>query len=453
MIEPSLPVDAVGAPPMTATPLIRRLEVTGSTLRVAWPDELRSALPRDLVITWPSSVDLEAIPRPLLIAAAAYAAAPVAWAVGGSWTVPGMERRMAASLEPLREAIAHMIPGHDWPGRIETPEPIEVPPSGAGPMTALLFTTGVDSMHEAIAEPAPLLLFSVVLDDDDPARTTAQMAEADRFATRFGHRHVQARASVRSMVDRAEMRRRVPVVDDWWPEVSHGMELAAAATPIAWLHGADRLLVGSSDLPPFASVGGTDEHLVDRILAGPAQAENRALGVSRMAKIATLVDWSERMEYQPWFRICVRPAPPDRPNCGRCERCLRTQVNLVLAGGDPRRFGWPEFSDALLEQVVDTFPKWSQRLDRGAVALQWQAVAEHARQHPRPPIGPGDARLRAWLQTVDFTPYGRGGPLAGKRGPAVGHPGRPGHRRGHPIGMVRRLAGHVRRLPRPRRGA
>lgn len=397
------------------TPLIDDLEIRGSTLRVSWPASLRTLMPRDLVISWPTTIDLQVIPRPLLIGVAAYAAAPVAWAAGGSWTVPGMERRMAASLEPLRDVVARMIPGHAWPGRVEAPDPVEVPTSGARPATALLFTTGVDSTHEAILEPGPLLLISAVLDDDDDARTAAQMAEAGRFAARFGHHHLQARTSIRSMLDRAALRTLVPAVQDWWPEVAHGMDLAAVATPITWLHGADRLLVSSSDLPPFPSVGGTDEHLVKLLTAGPAVGENRALGVSRMAKIATLVEWSDRVGYRPWFRICVRPAPSARPNCGACERCLRTQVCLVLAGGDPRVFGWPDFEDALLAEVVETFPTWSQRLDRGAVALQWQAVADHVRAHPRPTRGPGEERLRSWLLTMDFTPYGRGGPLAGKR--------------------------------------
>jgi len=363
-----------------------------------------------------------------------------------------MERRMAESLDPLREAIARMIPGHDWPGRIETPDRVDVPPSGTGPTTALLFTTGVDSTCVAATEPGPLLLISAVLDDDDPARATAQMVEVARFAERFGHRHAQVRAGVRSIVDRTVIRARVPAVTDWWPEVSHGMALAAVAAPMAWLHGADRLLVSSSDLPPFASVGGTDEHVVDCLVAGTARGENRTLGVSRMAKVATLVEWSERTRYQPWFRICVRPAPSDRPNCGSCERCLRTQVSLVLAGGDPRRFGWPDFSDAVLSHTVATFPAWSQRLDRGAVALQWQAVADHARQHPRTPIGPGDERLRAWLTGMDFAPYGLGGPLAGRRA-RTGLPGRPGHGRGRPIGSMQRLARRLRRWRRPSGGS
>jgi hypothetical protein len=50
--------------------------------------------------------------------------------------------------------------------------------------------------------------------------------------------------------------------------------------------------------------------------------------LSRLEKVRDLATWPAAIAA---LRVCPE-GPPDRPNCGRCEKCLRTRLELLVAG-------------------------------------------------------------------------------------------------------------------------
>lgn len=93
--------------------------------------------------------------------------------------------------------------------------------------------------------------------------------------------------------------------------------------------------------------------------------------------------WETDPEAMAALSVCGR-AKCEGPNCGRCEKCLRTMVSCRLAGVTPDR--WP-FERALdLDAIAAVEP-------RGVWTVFWEELLEHAREG-------GDNELTAAIETA-----------------------------------------------------
>jgi hypothetical protein len=75
------------------------------------------------------------------------------------------------------------------------------------------------------------------------------------------------------------------------------------------------------------------------------------------------------------LRVCYSEVNKDL-NCGRCEKCYRTIMNLVLANQDPRAFGIP-FS---LDTYSNLFRALARAHSSTAFRLIWKEISDRARQ-------------------------------------------------------------------------
>ncbi len=58
------------------------------------------------------------------------------------------------------------------------------------------------------------------------------------------------------------------------------------------------------------------------------QIRHRDIGLSRMEKLRVVADWDTAFQN---FRVCLANVP-DKLNCGRCEKCVRTMLELEALG-------------------------------------------------------------------------------------------------------------------------
>lgn len=187
-------------------------------------------------------------------------------------------------------------------------------------LSAAFFTGGVDSFYSAVtAEPSPAALayvegFDIRLGNQSLARTVKERLESCAAELDKPYRHV--RTNYRDLFD---MDPRFP----GWPR-SHGAALAS----IAHLLGYSTVIVPASftytELFPWGSHPLTDPLWSSddvRILHHGADADRvtkcKRLGQSKAAMCHLRVCWKN---------------PSNAYNCGRCEKCVRTMLNLHAAG-------------------------------------------------------------------------------------------------------------------------
>ncbi len=310
-----------------------------------------------------------------------------------------------------------MFPDLRWDGDVTVLDPVAPAPlPRTGGPTGLMFSGGVDSISSALCHPdGSLLLVTVDLDDEvgPPGRWARTVAGAAGFATRHGQRHVRIQANARSMVPRTTTRALKPSVEHWWPQISHAMSLAGLAAPVLWSAGAERLMIASTYMAAHDAHWGSGARLDPLIALGPIRVEHDASDDDRLQKVARIVA-SVAPGDSLAVRVCFKAAPDDRLNCGVCEKCCRTQAALLLVGGDPARFGFP---DPAARATALSEADWRAlvRPLRGGNILYWATMGEAARALDLAGRPPETRQFLRWIASLRSGAPPLGDPLDAPR--------------------------------------
>ena len=221
---------------------------------------------------------------------------------------------------------------HSRPPTIETPAPGRCRTLTAARRAVSCLSGGVDGLHTLMhnrrlyrkGDPAYIreALFIHGFDIGKRPRDP----ENERFRTALGRLEpVAAEAGVRLIPCRTNLRH-LPSKPGFWANRHNGAALAAVG------HAAT---LG----PAYLFVGGT-YHVSNPVPVGSHPAvdglfSSQRLTVihdgsrfSRLEKVRDLASWPTALSA---LRVCPGNAG-DQPNCGRCEKCLRTRLELLAAG-------------------------------------------------------------------------------------------------------------------------
>lgn len=414
--------------PLVETPLVEAMTVSDGRLCIVPGPPVRALLTADPWVDYPASVDLAAVPRSVLLQTAIYLLAPVVWLHDLAVSVTGADRSVVEALPLLRAELHRMYPMLPWAGTIRVIDPVPVAPlplprGDRGRPTGLMLSGGVDSVASALRHPdGTLLTMTIALDDETergPERWARTAAGASALAAAHGHEHRLIAGNARSMVP-ASIGKGRGAFRYWWPEVAHGMSLAAMAAPALWSAGAERLLIASSHVPGYDARWGSSAKLDPLIGLGPIVVENDSYDGDRLEKVARIVE-AAGPGGSVQLRVCHKTVPDDRLNCGRCEKCLRTQAGLVLSGGDLARFGFPDPAACALAM---TPAEWDARAGKAtrSTIYNWLAMGHAARELDPLTRPPEQRALIAWLATLEAGRPPMGDPTVYPTAPTANRP-------------------------------
>jgi hypothetical protein len=111
-----------------------------------------------------------------------------------------------------------------------------------------------------------------------------------------------------------------------WLDYFFGAVLAAMAHSFA--DRIDMMLIGSSYDIPNLHPCGSHPLLDPEYSSYDMRIRHRDYELSRLEKIGIVSQWDLAFHH---FRVCLANVP-DRLNCGRCEKCVRTMIELTALG-------------------------------------------------------------------------------------------------------------------------
>jgi len=140
----------------------------------------------------------------------------------------------------------------------------------------------------------------------------------------------------------------------------------------------------------FQQSWGTHPEIDDQVRWASTQVVHEGLNLTRQQKLGVIA----RHVYGANPPVLIRVCWGRSTNCGRCEKCIRTIIGLLLTGLDPNDHGF-KFRAADLAEI-------RRRLETGSLGLRplhkgfWLEIQEQARQNPTI-IVPGCGSFFAWL--------------------------------------------------------
>jgi len=161
--------------------------------------------------------------------------------------------------------------------------------------------------------------------------------------------------------------------DEFFLRASHSAHLAAVA------HLFSRRLtsvsIAASYDASFLGPWGTHPMLDPNYGSSAVEIRHEGFGLTRGERVALAAGWREAL---PFVTVCVQsPLGDGRRNCGRCEKCLRTMLDLDLAGALSPPAPFPHVIDANRLGAVRIYPE---------VAHFWEPFPRRLREHGRPKL-------------------------------------------------------------------
>lgn len=279
--------------------------------------------------------DISACPRSILAIPFVTNFEPIGWFAGFDVHVPELDATFAASRATARSAFAKMYPGRVRAYGVSAAR--LVPNVCLGDRCLMLFSGGLDATATLMRhEHEPLVLVTVkgadipLEDDQQWNQCLSHIASAAP-----GHDRATIVSNLREFyTDDVDAR----LLFGWWGRVQHGHALLGLLAPLSVVVGARTSYIASSyDIPmAWGSTRVTDELLSWADCRCVHDADN----LSRQQKAGLIATAALASGHPTPLRVCYSEVLRDG-NCGRCEKCYRTVMNLVLSGADPRAFGLP----------------------------------------------------------------------------------------------------------------
>ena len=143
---------------------------------------------------------------------------------------------------------------------------------------------------------------------------------------------------------------------DGWFGIRYLGNLCSVA-PFAFATGVQDMILGSSfeqlenDLN--VNLDGSNPELGDAIrFAGTIFSEQDGLYTRRSKKMEDIVEWCNKENKKVKIWTCFDDS---REQCGKCLKCIRTQLNILCAGENPKYWGFDNFDQETFSRLVYTY--------------------------------------------------------------------------------------------------
>jgi len=220
----------------------------------------------------------------------------------------------------------------------------------SGDMQALLFSGGVDSLYSYACnyKAGKLALISVWGLDvplnrptfwENVRRKLSDFAERNRNDIHFIKTNVQE-------IFQSDILNKKFAIHGWWQDISHGLITSSLCAPLSitefnkiLLSSSGKGFVGATSL--LRDAGGISWSGVSVSVCGDT--------LTRHEKLKSL---KLNPTYLSYLRVCW--SQHTYYNCGKCEKCLRTIIGLLLEGIDPNMCNF-QINDRTLDLVKSYF--------------------------------------------------------------------------------------------------
>ena len=318
--------------------------------------------------------DLHQIPLSILAVPISLYLLPLTYFYKIEVVLPVMDKLLYERLSEIYAAYAKMYgPFQEgWCGKLSVNEVLETPVPQTGVRDRVVFFSGgVDACSAGINNPGRKTLLVSIPDIETQAKTEGPLRE-EKFALikRFS-KLVDSDWVLISNNFNAALYRDAAINDylktqlglnssafkfDGWAGIKYLANMCCVA-PLAYALGIKSLVMGSAFEPieDIRAISNDGAHplLSDSVkFAEIGFAEQDELYTRRSTKVRKIIEWCNLRSKKVKLWVCFRD---DSAQCGVCNKCVRTQLNILCAHENPRDWGFDNFEEKEFVRLIKSY--------------------------------------------------------------------------------------------------
>ena len=312
---------------------------------------------KSFLISYP--FDVSDVPESILSIPFACSVLPICWLTGSTLSIRELDRVFFDAVPNILNGYRQMLPFLHLDCAINCESIIDnVSPFG-GQRSAMFFSGGVDSVYTLISHlEEDIDLLSIWGSDirfDNAQGWNELLRSLNQCASSYGKQPIVIHSEFRvfdneGVIDSAYSKL---LNDNYWHGMKHSIALIGHAAPLAYIRGYSNLYVASTHCPEdgrviCASQPMTDDH----VRFCQCSVKHDGYLTNRQGKVERIVEYSNEFGTFPIMHVCWQTQTG--MNCCRCEKCLRTIFGILAEGGDPTRYGFPQWKESVTSLDIDS---------------------------------------------------------------------------------------------------
>lgn len=317
--------------------------------------------------------DLNGVPRSILDIPVILNIIPITYFFQIEFEVPEMDKVLYGRLPAIYDSYSKIYGPFqkEWRGKIIAKKIVENSPAENSRYNKIVFFSGgVDACHAGINNPGKNTLLASIPDIecgaqiDGPLREEkisliknfSKVVESDWLLVSNNFNSLFNEHTISQCLSYELKLKSLAYCYDGW----HGIRYLAGmccVAPIAYLTGVGSLIMGSSfeqieDKLEFNYDGGSPE-LSDAIgFCSTSFAEQEGLMLRRTLKVRNIIAWCKSNGKTTKIWTCFSDSSSQ---CGKCVKCIRTQLDILCASENPKEWGFDNFSERSFSRLVKTY--------------------------------------------------------------------------------------------------
>ena len=288
------------------------------------------------------SQNIEEVPDSIAVIPLVCNILPIAWIVDANIRIQELDRQFYDSINEFKKGYIKMYPHIKFEGNIIVNEIIENQYETTG-KSGIFFSGGVDAYFTLLShiEEKPILMTiwgaDVTLNDEvswntvktDIAQTAKQFQLEERYI----------KSSFRTFLYEEKLNELVynRVSDLWWHGFQHGIGIISHAAPIIYIERLNQIYIASSfSIKDQGNITCASDPSIDNFVkVANCKIIHDGYEYTRQDKIEKICTNNKKMK----LRVCWQINNKGK-NCSKCEKCIRTIMEIVAEGKNPIDYGF-----------------------------------------------------------------------------------------------------------------
>lgn len=318
--------------------------------------------------------DLTKVPQSILLVSISLYLLPITWFYDVELVIPEMDEDLYNQLPSIYKAYSKIYGpfNPEWKGKVSVDKVIKNTPENKTIYDKVVFFSGgVDACHAGIDNPGNKTLFVSLPDIEWQAQNEGALRDEKfslikTFSSIVGSTWMLVSNNfnialydypkIQSYLTDVLKLHGPAFICDGFPGIRYLPNMCSVA-PIAYVLGIKKLVMGSSfeqiedDLQ--VNYDGTNPELLDSIkFFDVVFDEQDGLQVRRSRKVFDIIDWCNKRGVKIKMQVCFSD---NSVQCGYCNKCVRTQMNILCAGENPRDWGFDNFDAKEFAKYVKAY--------------------------------------------------------------------------------------------------
>lgn len=272
---------------------------------------------------------------------------PIMWIFDLEIEVEKLDKNFFESIPNIKKGYKKMYPNMSFKGNIIVNELIDY--SFKNTNSAVLFSGGVDAFSTLIShieeKPDLITIFGADINLDDKIGIDSVNKLNYYTSNLLKLKYKEIYSDFRETINYKELCNYVYDLCrcEWWHDFQHGIALLGLTAPIAYLNNYSKVYIASSFTPE--DIGNytcaSDPTIDNYYCHSNSIAIHDGFENNRQSKIKSICDFVNKKNLNIQLRVCW--ISDGGNNCCSCEKCYRTILGIIAAGGNPSDYGFSKY--------------------------------------------------------------------------------------------------------------